>query len=89
MISYAGKKKNERRLTITSAPLELPDHARALTLLTNVLSPSKPPPKKKVEIWRTPRRLLQLWYFIKIFQHEMYLSQDESLVQRMPIQMLQ
>ena len=41
------KKKNERRLTITSTPLELTNHARALTLLTNVPSPSKPPPTKK------------------------------------------
>ena len=40
------KKKNERRLTITSTPLELTNHARALTLLTNVPSPSKPPPTK-------------------------------------------
>ena len=41
------KKKSERRLTITSTPLELTNHTRALTLLTNVSPPSKPPPTKK------------------------------------------
>ena len=35
------EKKSERRIAITSTPLELPDHARTLTLLTNVLSPNK------------------------------------------------
>ena len=41
------KKKSERRVTITSTPLELTYYDRALTLLTNVLSPSKPPPKNQ------------------------------------------
>ena len=41
------KKKSERRVTITSTPLELTNHARALTLLTNVSSPSKLLPTKK------------------------------------------
>ena len=40
------KKKSERRLAITSTPLELTNHARVLTLLTNVPSPSKHPPTK-------------------------------------------
>lgn len=38
------EKKSERRITITATPFELPDHARVMTLLTNVLSPNKPPP---------------------------------------------
>ena len=82
------EKKSERGIAITSTPLELPNHARALTLLTNVPSLSKPP-QQKVEMRRTLRMLLQLWPFVKVFQHEMYLSQDESIMQHMPIQLLQ
>ena len=60
------KKKSERRLTITSTPLEQTNHARALTLLTKVSSPSKPHPTKKIKMRRTFRRLLQLRPIIKV-----------------------
>ena len=42
------KQKSERRLTIESLPLKLPNHARTLALLTPIVpSPTKSPPTKK------------------------------------------
>ena len=42
------KQKSERRLTIEPPPFKLPNHARALALLTpRVPSPTKSPPTKK------------------------------------------
>ena len=44
------KQKSERRLTIEPPPLKLPNHARALSLLTRkVPSPTKSPPTKKAK----------------------------------------
>ena len=40
------EKKSERKLAITSTSLELHNHARVLTLLSNVSSPSEHPPIK-------------------------------------------
>ena len=55
------KQKSERRLTIEPPPLKLPNHARALVILTPIVpSPTKSQPTKKIKKRRALRRLLQL-----------------------------
>ena len=54
------KKKSKRRLTIESSPLKIPNHAKALSLLTPMVPSLQNHHQQKIEKWRALRRLLQL-----------------------------